>query len=305
MGLIRWTKNFLYDPQYKICKIFLHCMKPERIPDKMYLKYQYHYVFGKRLNLKNPQTFNEKLQWLKLYDRKPLYTTLVDKYAVKEWVRNKIGEQFVIPTLAVYNNVDEIDIDKLPEQFVLKCNHDSGSIVICKDKRSFNIDLAKEALANGLKHDFYAKHREWPYKNVPRKIIAEPYLQDHNGELRDYKFFCMNGKCHYMFIATERMRKEEPFFDFYDDKFNHLPIIQGHPNSPIKIAKPYSFELMKELSIELSKDIPNVRCDFYEVNGKPYFGEMTFFHFSGLVPFIPNSIDREWGKQLQLKELKV
>ena len=306
MSFSRWIIQFVKDPDYKICKWILRFVNPGYIPDRLFLKYQFHYVFGKPLNLKHPKTFNEKLQWLKLYDRNPLYTTLVDKYAVTEWVAKRIGNQFVIPTLAVYNDVDQINLDSLPDRFVLKCTHDSGSVVVCKDKNCFDIESAKSILKKGLENDFYKKHREWPYKDVTRRIIAEQYMEDNDtGELRDYKFFCMNGECRYMFVATERMKNDEPFFDFYDLEFNHLDIIQGHPNNPNGISKPLSFEKMKDLASQLSKGIPNVRCDFYEVNGKPYFGEMTFFHFSGLVPFRPENVDELWGGLITLPSKRI
>ena len=178
MNLIRATKHFFQDPAYKIVKFALHFVPAAAIPDKLFLKYQFHYVFGYRLDLKHPKTFNEKLQWLKLYDRNPLYTTLVDKYAVKQWVADKIGEQYVIPTLAVYDSVDEICWDDLPKQFVMKCTHDSGSTCICKDKASFDIETAKKTLKTSLATDFYIKNREWPYKKVPHRIIAEKYTLD-------------------------------------------------------------------------------------------------------------------------------
>jgi hypothetical protein len=301
MNVVRGLRNLWEDPAYKACKWLLHFVEQEQIPDKLFLKYQYHYVFGEKLNLKHPKKFNEKLQWLKLYDRNPLYTTLVDKYAVKGWVAERIGEDYIIPTLAVYDCAEQINLDDLPNQFVLKCTHDSGSVVICKNKESFDLKAAQRILNNSLKTDFYKKHREWPYKNVPHRIIAEEYMKDIvTDELRDYKFFCMDGVCKALFIATERMKNVEPYFDFYDTDFNHLDIIQGHPNSPSIINKPESFELMKGLASRLSRGIPNVRCDFYEVNGRVYFGEMTLFHFGGIVPFYPEEIDIEWGNWITL-----
>ena len=305
MNLFRKIRRFLEDPDYYICKILLRSIHPDLIPDKPFVKYQFHYVFGYPLDLKNPRTFNEKIQWLKLYDHNPLYTTLVDKYAVKEWVANRIGREYIIPTLAVYDTVDEINLDELPDRFVLKCTHDSGNVVFCKDKKEFDIDKARIVLGNGLNNSFYKKHREWPYKNVPHRIIAEQFMEDcQTSELRDYKFFCEDGNCFAMFVATDRQKRPEPFFDFYDPDFIHLPIIQGHPNNPIQIEKPVSFNTMKELASELSKGIPQVRCDFYEVDGHPYFGEITFFHFSGLVPFEPSTVDNEWGRRIRLPIIK-
>ena len=175
------------------------------LPDKLYIQLQYFYHFYRFANLKNPQTFNEKLQWLKLYDRNPLYTTMVDKYKVKEYVANIIGKEYIIPTLAVYNNVEDIDFDRLPNQFVLKCNHDSGGLVICKDKSKLDKKGAIKKLSKALKNNFYYNGREWPYKNVKPCVIAEQYMEDsETEELRDYKFFCFNGDVKILFVALGR-----------------------------------------------------------------------------------------------------
>ena len=230
MNVFRVLKHFGEDPEYKICKLLLRFVKPEHIPDKMFLKYQYHYVFGKRLNLRHPKSFNEKLQWLKLYDHNPLYTTLVDKYAVKEWVANRIGEQYVIPTFAVYDNTEQIDLSKLPDRFVLKCTHDSGSVVICKDKRTFDFDAAKQILTQGLKYNFYKKHREWPYKNIRPRIIAEEYKDGGATlELVDYKFYCFNGQPLIVMVASGRFSGEKTFA-YLDAGWNKLNITWGAPN---------------------------------------------------------------------------
>lgn len=254
-----------------------------------------------KLNLGNPQSYNEKLQWMKLYDRNPLYTTMVDKYAVKEYVANIIGQEYIIPTLGVWTSFDEIDFDSLPNQFVLKCTHDSGGLVICKDKSKLNLSKAKLKIEASLQTDYYMSGREWPYKNVPRKIIAEQYMEDtKTGELRDYKFFCFNGKVKWLFIATDRQNREEPYFDFFDMDFNHLPMQHGHPNAPIIPEKPESFELMQRLAAKLSQGLPQVRVDFYEVDGKVYFGELTFFHHGGWTPFTPEKWDYIFGKEFVL-----
>lgn len=303
MDVFRWLKYFWEDPAYKVCKWLLHFVKPEQIPDKLFLKYQFHYVFGYPLNLKAPQTYNEKLQWLKLYDHNPLYTTLVDKYAVKEWVAERIGEQYVIPTLAAYDDVEQIDITKLPDQFVLKCTHDSGSVIICRDKKSFDFEEAKRILAKGLKNDFYKKHREWPYKNVPRRIIAEKYIDDGlSQELKDYKFYCMNGCCKAVLIVTNKTGAGDTFYDYFDSDFNHMDFTKGHPNNPGVVTKPAGFDEMKVLSQELSKGITHVRCDFYEADGRVYFGEMTFFPASGIIPFRPEEFDYKWGRWIKLPD---
>lgn len=272
------------------------------LSDEAYLKFGYRAKFGKKLNLNDPKTFNEKLQWLKLYDRKPEYTTMVDKYAVKDYVADKIGEEYIIPTLGVWDKFDDIDFDKLSEQFVLKCTHDSGGLAICRDKSSFDQKAAKKKIEKSLKYNYYKNGgREWPYKNVPPRIIAEQYMEDEKThELRDYKFFCFDGEVKALFIASERYSNEETKFDFFDADFNHLPFTNGHPNAKVLPEKPENFEEMKELAAKLSKGIPQARIDFYEVNGKTYFGEITFFHWSGLKPFDPEEWDYKFGEWIKL-----
>lgn len=274
-------------------------------PDKMYLEMLFRFKLGQKLDLKDPQTFNQRLNWLKLYDRNPLYTTLVDKYAVKEWVAEKIGKEYIIPTLGVWDKPEMIDFSSLPEQFVLKTTHGGGNmgVVICKDKKTFDKKKAIEKLNKSLRRSASSIFREWPYKNVPRRIIAEQYIEDSTtNSLNDYKFFAFNGEVKALFIATGRQELKEPRFDFFDADFNHLDLIQKHPMSGNEIKKPKTFEEMKRLASILSKGIPQVRCDFYEVNGNVYFGEMTFFHHGGLVPFHPEKWDYEWGKWIVLPE---
>lgn len=272
-----------------------------RMSDETYLKLRYNCIMGKKLNLDNPVTYNEKLQWLKLYDRKPEYTKMVDKYEAKKYVANIIGEEYIIPTLGVWDNADDIDFDTLPNQFVLKCTHDSGGLVICKDKAELDIENAKNTLNHFLSRNFYSVHREWPYKNVQPRIIAEKYMEDESGyELKDYKFFCFDGKVNAMFIATDRNEKTETCFDFFDCNFNHMPVLNGHPNAKKKIKKPLGFEKMIELAEKLSSGIPQVRIDFYDINGKVYFGEMTFFHWSGLKKFEPEKYDKIFGDWITL-----
>ncbi len=276
------------------------------IPDDIFIKYVFKKRVGYTPNLTNPQTFNEKLQWLKLYDRNPLYTTLVDKYAVKKWVADKIGEEYIIPTLGVWNSFDEINFDKLPNQFVLKTTHDSGGIVIVRNKQTFDKQAARKKLTKSLKHNYYYHTREWAYKGVCPRIIAEPYLEDaRTKELRDYKFFCFNGKPKMMFIASDRQNtQEETKFDFFGMEFKHLPFTNGHPNSTKHLEKPQSFEKMKELAGILAQNIPHVRVDFYEISGKIYFGEMTFSHWSGFMSFNPSQWDKKIGDWLTLPQVK-
>lgn len=417
--------------------------------DRHFLETLFPLRVGYRLNLDNPQTFNEKLQWLKLYDRRPEYTQMVDKVEAKKYVASIIGEEHIIPTLAVYDRVEDIDFDALPNQFVLKCTHDSGGIVICRDKHQLDREAAIRKLALGLKVNYFYRNREWPYKNVKPRIIAEQYMSNDGGqeltdykvhnfngtpevilvcrdryrdtgmtedfysrqwehlnvsrpshpkatseesrpveldemlrlseklangipfvrtdfytidhkvyfgeltffpasgmepfvptewdkamgdwlkidvgggkklllngnkailikpkcqeqieELSDYKWFCFNGVPQYMFIATDRFNKDEDTkFDFFDMDFRHLPFINGHPNATREIIKPRGFEKMKELAAKLSSGLPQVRVDFYDVNGHIYFGELTFYHWSGMVPFVPNEWDYIWGKQIKL-----
>ena len=256
---------------------------------------------GKKLNLNQPKTYSEKIQWMKLYDRNPLYTTLVDKYLVKEYVSKIIGNQYIIPSLGVWSKFDDIDFNLLPEQFVLKCTHDSGGLVICKDKSNFDIKKARMIINKSLKCKYYKSYREWPYKNVVPRIIAETYMEDEFGELKDYKFFCFNGKVKSLFIASDRQNEEEDTkFDFFDENFNHLSFTNGHPNAKKMPKKPVMFEEMIKLAETLSKGFPHVRVDLYEVGKKIYFGEMTFFHWSGLVSFNPESWDYKFGEWLQL-----
>ena len=271
------------------------------LSDELSIRLKYHCSLKKRLNLDDPKTFTEKLNWQKLYDRNPLYTKLVDKYEVKDYVANLIGEEYIIKTLAIYDSVDQINLDELPEKFVLKCTHDSGNIIICKDKKKLNIEEVKNKLDLGLRKNFYYDSREWPYKNVKHRIIAEEYMEDEETqELRDYKFFCFDGNVVCMFVASERQKREEPFFDFFDMNFCHLDIKNGHPNSEKLPVKPKCFDLMKRLASNLSKGLPQVRVDLYEVNGKIYFGEFTFFHFGGFTPFEPEEWDYKLGSYIKL-----
>lgn len=276
------------------------------MPDEEYLKRMFHYRMGYDLDLDNPQTFNEKLQWLKLYDRRPEYTTMVDKYEVKAYVTERIGKQYVIPTLGVWNKFDEIDFAKLPGQFVLKCTHDSGGLAICHDKNTFDIRRAKEKIERSLKRNYYYFGREWPYKNVKPRILAEQYMEDDTThELRDYKFFTFDGVAKALFIASDRqVEGEDTKFDFFDMNFRHLPFTNGHPNANVLPAKPKTFNTMKMLAEKLSQGIPHVRVDFYEVNGKTYFGELTFSHWSGFTPFEPEEWDRTFGNWIKLPSQK-
>ena len=272
------------------------------IPDKLYLYLSYYFRMGKWLHLKHPKTFNEKLQWLKLYGRRPIDTVLSDKYAVKEYIAKTIGSQYVIPLLGVWDKFDDIDFDSLPNQIVLKCTHDSGGVVICKNKSDFDKEAAKKVINKGMQNNYYVYSREKAYRDIRRRIIAEEYKEDAaTKELRDYKFFCFDGVPRLLFIASDRqLQNDETKFDFFDMDFNHLPFTNGHPNAAIPPVKPDKFEEMKMLAAKLSQGIPHVRVDFYEANGQVYFGEMTYSHWGGMKPFEPEEWDRILGDWIQL-----
>lgn len=296
----RFVKQLISDPEYKLCQIALLFLKATWIPDGIYIKYKYHCVFGKPLNLRNPKTFNEKLQWLKLFDRNPLYTILVDKSFVKDWVAKKIGQQYITKTYGVYQNVNDINFSELPSKFVLKCTHDSGSVMICKDKNSFDFIRAKDILQKGLETNFYLLAREWPYKKVPPKIIAEEYLEPSSGDLNDYKFFCFGGKVEYFKIDFDRFYNHGAN---YYDRFGTLTSLGEEvcpPNPEKKLMFPSKLNKMIELAEILAEGIAFVRVDFYDVDGSIYFGELTFSPNAGFGKFIADGWDEKLGKLLIL-----
>lgn len=213
----------------------------------------------------------------------------------------RVGPEYVIPLLDAWDSVDDIEWDKLPNQFVIKCSHDCGGMVICKDKSKLDVEKAKAKLKEAFNRNYYYEGREWPYKNVKPKVFAEAYKEDEFGELRDYKFFCFDGEVKAMFVASDRQKAgSEVCFDFFDSDFNHLPLTQGHPNASKIPAKPKGFEEMKRLAAILSKGIPEVRVDFYDVGGHVYFGEFTLFHFGGMVKFEPVEWDYKFGEWIKL-----
>ena len=271
-------------------------------PDKLYLQLMFYCRTGHKLDLKNPLTFNEKLQWLKLYNRNTLYTTLVDKYAVKEYVTKLIGNEHIVPTLGVWNCVEDIDFDELPNQFVLKTTHGSGGdVIICKDKSKFNKEKAINHLKKSIKKDVYNVLREWPYKNVPKRIIAEKYMEDESGELRDFKVLCFGGVPKMTEYHQGRFKSHTQ--DFYDENWTLLPIYQGTPLSGKVMEKPAFFDEMMSLSSMLSKDMPHVRVDWYYVQNQLYFGELTFFDASGFEDFEPEEYNRILGDWIKLPNL--
>lgn len=278
------------------------------LPDKFVLKIRYKMIFKKSLNLKNPITFNEKLQWLKLYNRNPLYKIMVDKYDVKEYVANLIGNKYIIKTFAVWDEFDDINFNLLPNQFVLKCTHDSGSIIICHDKNKFDIQKAKIKLTKSLKSDYYYKGREWPYKGIKRRIIAEELLIDESGnELRDYKILCFNGMPKLIEFHMGRYNNQHSQ-EFYDINWNKTTIsqcrIKNDKNNDDIAPRPSTLNEMLQLSSVLSKDIPHVRIDWYSVYGKLYFGEITFFDASGFEPFDNPNDDVMIGSWIDLSKIR-
>ena len=274
------------------------------MPDRDYLERKFEALMGTPLHLDAPQTFNEKLQWLKLYDRKPEYTMMVDKYRVREYITQKIGAEYLIPLLGVWDSPDEIDFAALPEQFVLKCNHNSGlGMCICKDKSTLNLRRVRRELRKGLRQDYYLPGREWPYKDVPRKIIAEKYMSDGSGsDLRDYKFYCFNGEPRFCQVISNRSTKET--IDFFDMDWN-LQDFTGFAftvfaHRQTEFNEPRTFCRMLQMARILSNSIPFVRIDFYEVNRKAYFGEITFFPASGFGEFSPDKWNYTLGNWIQL-----
>lgn len=295
-------KRMLSDKKWRK-RYILSTVIGKQMSDTLYLKCMYSIRLGKKLNLKNPKTFNEKLQWLKLHDRNPLYTTMVDKYAAKKYVADKIGEEYIIPTLGVWDKFDDIDFDSLPNQFVLKCTHDSGGLVICKDKDVLDREYAKQKIEKSLKKNYYYRSREWPYKNVKPRIIAEKFMNDDkNDELIDYKMMCFHSKVKATFTCTGRRSKNGLRVTFYDTDWNRLPFERHYPASDVDIEKPKNYQEMVELAEKLSENISFVRVDFYEIQGKVYFGEMTFYPGGGFEEFTPDTWDYEFGKMLKLPE---
>lgn len=283
--------------------IFLASRGLIKYDDRKYLEYVYKEHMGKNLNLDNPKTFNEKLQWLKLNNRNNMYTKLVDKYEVREYVSKVIGSNYLIPLLGVFDSYKEIDFDKLPNQFVLKLTHDSGTVIICKDKTKLNRKQTISKLKKGLKRKYFYLYREWPYKNVKPRIIAEKYMKDNNSSvLNDYKFYCFNGEPKMMFIITER--GNDPKINFFDMDFNEINLHQGFKKGEKKLEKPKKFDEMIKLARKLSYGIPHVRVDFYIINGKVYFGELTFFDSAGLEKFEPEKYDEILGSYIDLNKIK-
>lgn len=301
MVTIRKLFRYLYDSDYRFLINSYRFGMYKEMSDEAYLKRAFKACFGYVPDLENPRTFNEKLQWLKLHDRKDIYTTMVDKYEAKKYVGHVIGEKYVIPTLGVWDHFDDIDFSKPPMSFVLKCTHDSGSVVLVRDKNHWDKDAAKKLLERGLSRNYYWSGREWPYKNVKPRILAEEMV-DMNPV--DYKWICLKGEPEVLCMCMDR-QKGDLTFNYYDMNFNLLPFEWVHPNIKTGgVKRPENFDEMKKLAQKLSKGIPEVRVDFYDINGQVYFGELTFYHQSGFAPFSPEEWDLKLGQLLDLTDIK-
>ena len=297
-------KRYTRDPYYALGNDMIKKC-PHLMSDKFYLSVLWKMVMGYKLDWKHPKTFNEKLQWLKLYDRNPLYTTLVDKYRVKQWVADKIGEQYVIPTLAVYNSVDEINLDELPDQFVLQCNHDSGSVVICRDKSSFDFETAKRRLGEALKKNFYWEAREWPYKNVKPCVFAEKFMKDSamNDDLTDYNVFVYKGQPNIIKVDIELFKWHK--CKLYDLHWNYIDAQIHHLKQSNRVFDRFkALEKMFDLYKRLGEYFRQLRADFYLIDDKVFFGELTFYRGGGFEKFNPQEIGLQIGDYIQLPEIK-
>lgn len=271
------------------------------LPDKIYLKKLYKKRTGKNLNLRNPKTYSEKCNWLKLYDRRPEYTVMVDKYKAREFIAEKIGEKYLVPLLGVWDSPDEIDFDALPNEFVLKCNHDNG-VIICRDKNKLDIEKTKKELAFRLNRDYYKKLREWPYKNVPRKIICEKFMSENNAEINvEYKWFCFSGEPKYILVVAGRNSNFPTTMDTYTVNWKYTDLKNG--NTPLAgdiFDKPDFYDEMFDVAQRLSKDIPFLRVDFNIWNNKIYFGELTISDSGGFEKYSPEEWDNKLGNLLNL-----
>lgn len=297
-----FDKDFRF--YYKATHGYYHDM-----PDEEYLKKMYKYTTGHELNLDDPQRFSEKLQWLKLYNRNPEYTKMVDKYEVKKYVADIIGEEYVLPALAVWDSVDEIDISGLPDQFVLKCTHDSGGFAICKDKKTFDLDKAKKKLSRSMKRNYYWSGREWPYKNVKPRILAEPFIDSlGKPDSVEYKITCADGKLCFGTICggIAHVEFEKRSNDHYDENFQIMPWYAFYKPSKAPLTeKPKHYDEIIELAKKLSVGIPSVRVDFYVHEDHIYFGEMTFFTWGGFLVFVPDEWDLKLSKYITLPDKKI
>ena len=295
-------KRFISDPYYRL-RVMIKMGAYDSLSDEAFLRRIFPQYMGYPLNLDNPQTFSEKMQWMKLYDRKSIYTTIVDKYEAKKYLADRIDSKYIIPTLGVWDSFNEIDFDALPNQFVLKCTHDSGGIVICKDKSKFDKEGARQIINKSLQRDFYLIAREWPYKNVRRRILAEEYIDElGNADLLDYKMYSFHGEPKLTVVCSERFSKGGTRMNYYDEDWNYINLSVLHYEPSKKtFEKPPHYEEMRSLCKQLSKDFPFLRVDFYDVNDHLYIGELTLFPGAGFIKMEPMEFDYEMGEWLHLE----
>ncbi len=298
--------KFLADSSYRT-QILASMGAYDKMPDEEFLKKIFKAKMGRELDLNDPNTFNEKLQWLKLHNRRREYVIMADKYAVREYIAEKLGEEYLIPLIGVWDDPYDIDLDALPDSFVLKCNHNSGlGMCICQDKSKLNADKTLSELAKGIAEDYYLKTREWPYKDVPRRIIAEKFMvDDETGELRDYKFFCFNGKADCVMLCTGRSSGDTKYY-FFDRDWQLLRLNLRGKAAPedFTLPRPENIDEMFHIAEKLSECMPFSRIDLYSVNGKTYFGEITFFPDSGLDRNLLPETDKRWGEMLDLSKVR-
>ena len=274
------------------------------LPDKAYLSALWLCYFHKKLDWKNPRSFNEKIQWLKVYDKNPRYPTLADKFAVRDYIKNTIGEPYLIPLAGgPWNSFDEIDFERLPERFVLKCTHDSGGVVICRGKDDFDMQAAREKIEKSLKRNYYWGGREWPYRGIKPRIIAEQFMESEaGGELKDYKFLMFGGRHRCAFVCSNRFAGGKLNVTFFDPAWNRMPFERHYPADPRELPRPERYEEMIRLSERLAAGMPFVRVDLYETGRRVYFGEITLYPGSGLETFQPEEWDYRLGEWIDLKK---
>lgn len=297
---MRKISYYLAHPKETFLYAFIACS--HFLPDRLHLKFLYRLEMGKKLDLNNPQTFCEKLQWLKLYNRKAEYTMMVDKLSVKKYVSDTIGSQYVIPILGIWNQPEDIDFESLPERFVLKTTNGGGGegVYICKDKSQLDKREAIKRMSHSLKTDIYKTRVEWPYKNVVKRIFAEQYMEDESkNELKDYKVLCFNGEPKY--IEVDSGRFGDHIRNIYDINWNLQPIAIGYKNDlSVHFERPTRLKEMVEFARIFSAGIPFLRTDFYVVGERLFFGELTFFQRSGMTPFYPQELDLKLGEMIHL-----
>lgn len=312
MSKIRTLVRLLKTDRDSIPVIIMHKLSSlcllNWMTDKQLIKIRYRAVFHKKPDLDNPRTFNEKLQWMKLYDRRPEYTMMSDKYMVREFIQQKLGEEYLIPLLGKWDRVKDIDFDSLPDQFVLKCNHDSGSVIVCRDRKHFDQKETVKKLKKAMRRNMFWYCREWPYKNIKPCIIAEKLMADERQTktLIDYKFYCFNGDPKFLYISKDLYDHAIARISFLNTDWSFAPFrrtdylpMEELPEKPVK------YDEMLQIAKKLSAGMPFVRVDLYEIAGKVYFSELTFSPGSGLSPFDPGCYDEIIGQWLDLDDGKM